>query len=89
MNNNLYRNRIEYDAHRYDYQVLANKNQINQNIQKQYEHFKLIYEKSKEDLNVKFKFLDQNRVCFLLSNLYLWKCEFIDWSNDPTIDAFS
>ena len=55
-------NRIEYDAHRYDYELLLNRNQTNEDIQKQYELSKQRYEKSKEDLTVKLKLLDGNRV---------------------------
>ena len=62
--------RIEYDACRYDYELLLSRNHssdgtvssTDEHIQRQYEHFKQIYEKSKENLEIKLKLLDENRV---------------------------
>ncbi len=58
--------RIEYDACRYDYELLLNRNQTNEDIEKQYQHFKQRYEKCKDDLTVKLKLLDENRVSTFL-----------------------
>ncbi len=62
--------RIEYDAYRYDYELLLSRNNqseerispTDEHIQKQYQHFKQSYEKSKADVKVKLKLLDENRV---------------------------
>jgi hypothetical protein len=63
--------RIEYDAYRYDYELLLSRNNqseerlspTDEHIQRQYQHFKQSYEKSKADVIVKLKLLDENRVC--------------------------
>ena len=58
----LHRYRIEYDACRYDYESLLNRNQTNEDIERQYQYFKQRYEKCKEDVTVKLKLLEDNRV---------------------------
>ena len=66
----LNKSRIEYDACRYDYELLISRSNssaetlssTDEHIQRQYEHFKQIYEKSKENLEIKLKLLDENRV---------------------------
>ncbi len=59
---NLHLNRIEYDAFRYDYEILLSRNEANEEIERQYQHSKQRYEKSKDDVTVKLKLLDENRV---------------------------
>ncbi|CAF1108866.1 unnamed protein product [Adineta steineri] len=69
--------RTKYDAHRYDYEVLLARNNqsderlssADQHIQQQYEHFKQSYEKSKFDLTIKLKLLDENRIQVLKQQL--------------------
>ena len=59
----IYENaRFEYDAYRYDYEVLLSRNQTNEDIERQYQQSKERYEKSKHDVTVKLKLLDENRV---------------------------
>ncbi len=60
--------RIEYDAYRYDYELLLSRNETNEDIERQYQHFKQRYEKSKDDVTIKLKLLDENRV----SNSRIW-----------------
>lgn len=60
----FYYYRIEYDAYRYDYELLLNRNQTNEDTERQYQHFKQCYEKCKTDVTVKLKLLDENRVSF-------------------------
>lgn len=66
--------RIEYDACRYDYESLLNRNQTNEDIERQYQYFKQRYEKCKEDVTVKLKLLEDNRVsiCRLLTKNFLF-----------------
>lgn len=54
--------RIEYDACRYDYESLVNRNQTNEDIERQFQYFKQRYEKCKDDVTVKLKLLEDNRV---------------------------
>ncbi|UJR34914.1 hypothetical protein I4U23_027692 [Adineta vaga] len=72
--------RIEYDACRYDYELLLSRrnpseeriSSSDEDIQRQYEHFKQIYEKSKENLQIKLKLLDENRVQVMKQQLTLF-----------------
>jgi hypothetical protein len=59
---NLYLYRFEYDVYRYDYDLLLSRNETNEDIQRQYQHSKQCYEKSKDDVTIKLKLLDENRV---------------------------
>ncbi|CAF4445332.1 unnamed protein product [Rotaria sp. Silwood2] len=68
--------RIEYDAYRYDYELLLARNKSEEQtsstdeyIQHQYQHFKQRYEKSKDDVNIKLKLLDQNRIQLMKQQL--------------------
>ncbi|CAF4005083.1 unnamed protein product, partial [Rotaria sp. Silwood1] len=61
--------RIEYDAYRYDYEALLARNKSGEQIsstdeyiQQQYQHFKQCYEKCKDNVIIKLKLLDENRV---------------------------
>lgn len=69
--------RIEYDAYRCDLEtatlsggVTAN-NETIEDLQKQYDDHRQSYEKLKQDVSVKLKFLDENRV-----NIY--RCLIVD-----------
>ncbi|CAF1519794.1 unnamed protein product [Adineta ricciae] len=72
--------RIEYDACRYDYELLLSRSHssdgtissTDEHIQRQYEHFKQIYEKSKENLEIKLKLLDENRIQVMKQQLSLF-----------------
>lgn len=62
--------RIEYDAYRHDYEILLARVTSGENLssadefaQQQYEHFKNRYEKCKDDVKIKLKLLEENRVC--------------------------
>ncbi|CAF1153223.1 unnamed protein product [Rotaria sordida] len=76
----IYENtRFEYDAHRYDYELLLARNKSEEErsssdeyIQHQYQYFKQRYEKSKDDLNIKLKLLDQNRIQVMKQQLILF-----------------
>lgn len=54
--------RIEYDACRYDYESLLHRNQLNEDLERQYQYYKQRYEKCKDDVTVKLKLLEENRV---------------------------
>ncbi len=60
--------RLEFDAYRYDLELIEQQPQTaagKRNLaetQKQYELHKQKYEKLKEDVQIKMKFLDENRV---------------------------
>lgn len=63
--------RIEYDAYRNDYERVLIQNHTGgvtlsnaeEQIERQYHHFKARYDKLKSDVIVKIKLLDDNRVC--------------------------
>ena len=59
---NLYLYRFEYDVYRYDYELLLNRNETNEDIERLYQNCKQRYEKSKDDVIIKLKLLDENRV---------------------------
>jgi len=62
--------RIEYDAYRYDYERVLARNHTGgvklsnyeENIERQYHHYKERYEKLKADVIVKLRLLDDNRI---------------------------
>lgn len=60
--------RIEYDAYRSDLETatlaggVTNNNETVEEMQKQYDTHRQSYEKLKQDVSVKLKFLDENRV---------------------------
>lgn len=66
--------RIEYDAHRYDYETVLARNHTGgvtlsdseEHIERQYHHFKERYEKLKVNISVKLRLLDDNRVCIFI-----------------------
>ncbi|CAF2112341.1 unnamed protein product [Rotaria magnacalcarata] len=71
--------RIEYDAYRFDYEVSLTRNKSGEQIspadeyiQQQYQHFKQRYEKTKEDVAIKLKLLDENRILLMKQQLLLF-----------------
>lgn len=72
--------RIEYDAYRNDYErVLARNhtggvklNHSEENIERQYLHFKQLYEKFKADTNVKLRLLDDNQIKVMQQQLFVF-----------------
>jgi hypothetical protein len=67
--------RIEYDAYRYDYERVLARNHTGgvtlSNSEEHWSHFKEPYEKFKSDVNAKWRLLDDNRVCILISTYFL------------------
>jgi len=74
--------RIEFDAHRRDYEILLAYNSTtgstsslsdsDEFVQRQYYHFKERYEKLKSDVTVKFKLLDENRTKVMKQQLVVF-----------------
>ncbi|CAF1220906.1 unnamed protein product [Adineta steineri] len=74
------KSRIEYDAYRYDYELVLSRNHTGgvtlsnseEHIERQYYHFKDRYEKLKANLIVKIKLLDDNRIKVMQQQLILF-----------------
>ncbi len=68
--------RIEYDAYRYDYERVLTRNHTGgvtlsnseEHIERQYHHFKQLYEKFQTNVTVKLRLIDDNRVCVFILN---------------------
>jgi hypothetical protein len=83
-------NRIEYDAYRYDYELVLNRNETNEDIERQYQQSKQRYEKSKDDVTIKLKLLDENRVRAILGFVFFYiKLFNLDSSYETTINTLS
>jgi hypothetical protein len=71
--------RLEYDAYRYDMEVLSNsphseqKIQQTQQLDKDLQLYKEKYERLKNDVLIKSKFLDENRIKVMRKQLILFQ----------------
>ena len=89
--NNYEGARLEYDAYRFDMEILQNSPQTDQkkeelkNLEQELLVYKEKYEKLKSDVLIKTKFLDENRIKVMKKQLFLFQSATAAYYSNNTV----